>query len=83
MEHVRLTCKHHTNLRWSCKEIAVSRDGSYNGCRTLFFNGDKDALVTTPKPEGGYVEECDCPSRDLQLAPGESIDFDGPGYSMA
>jgi hypothetical protein len=40
MRHVILTCKHHPNLRWSTKECAVNADGSYNGLRNIFFNGE-------------------------------------------
>jgi len=40
MRHVILTCKNHPNLRWSCKECAVNPDGSYNGSRNIFFNGE-------------------------------------------
>lgn len=39
MRHVILTCKNHPRLRWSCKECAVNQDGSYNGSRSIFFNG--------------------------------------------
>lgn len=39
MRHVILTCKNHTNLRWTTKEIAVT-DGKYNGMRSLFFVGE-------------------------------------------
>lgn len=35
-----LTCKNHPNLRWSCKDIAVSESGTYNGTRSIFFNGE-------------------------------------------
>lgn len=34
-----LTCRNHPNLRWSCKDIAIS-DGGYNGSRSLFFTGE-------------------------------------------
>lgn len=45
MRHAILTCKNHPNLRWSCKEIAVTPQGnegqgSYNGCRNIFFGGE-------------------------------------------
>lgn len=38
MRYVLLTCKNHTNLRWSTKECAVS-NGKYNGTRNIFFMG--------------------------------------------
>lgn len=75
-----LTCKHHPNLRWSTKDIAIT-DGKYNGSRSIFFCGE-------PTGEGMYhdgsglhcstyfmgrenpiVKECSCPASDLILAP--------------
>lgn len=38
MNHVRLTCINHPELRWSCKEIAIS-NSKYNGQRNIFFLG--------------------------------------------
>ena len=55
MRHVILTCKNHDQLRWTCKEIAFSDAGGYNGSRNIFYKGDKS--------------ECSCPSRDLVRAP--------------
>mgnify|MGYP000938576856 CR=1 FL=1 len=34
-----LICRKHPHLSWSCKSIAVSDDGRYNGSRNIFFNG--------------------------------------------
>lgn len=76
MRHVILTCKNHPDLRWSCKEIAVT-NGQYNGSRNIFFLG-------TPNGKGMYsdgsglhcttftdkpIYECDCSSRELIVAP--------------
>lgn len=41
MSHVRMTCLNHPDLRWSCKAIAVTADGRYNGLRNIFFLGTK------------------------------------------
>ena len=46
MAHAILTCKNHPNLRWSCKDEAIS-NGGYNGARSLFFDGE-------PTGEGMY-----------------------------
>lgn len=70
-----LTCKNHPNLRWSCKDIAW--DGHYNGSRNIFFDG-------VPSGKGMFsdgsgldctilVNECDCSSADLILAPEDSL----------
>lgn len=68
MRHVTLTCKHHPELRWSCKSIAFNYpDGGYNGARHIFFNG-----AVNDK----YAPECSCPPSDLILAPGEVWDAD-------
>lgn len=74
MRHVTLTCLHHPNLRWSCKEIAVGDNGAYNGMRSIFFVGAADGPL--PKDEHGneylpYVGECSCPAADLRFAPEE------------
>jgi hypothetical protein len=76
MRHVILTCVNHPNLRWSCKEIAVS-NGRYNGARRIFFLG-------TPTGAGMYddgsglrcttftdrpVNECECNASTLIVAP--------------
>ena len=56
MEHVTLTCRHHPELRWHCKEIAFTDEGGYNGSRNIFFYGRAD---------GTFTDECQCPARDL------------------
>jgi hypothetical protein len=75
-----LTCVNHPNLRWSCKDEAITMN-SYNGQRSLFFNGE-------PTGEGMYqdgsglhtskyfkdradpvVRECSCNTDCLVLAP--------------
>lgn len=51
-------------MRWNCKEIAVSRDGRYNGCRNIFFQGrkikyeegEKTTFEALAKLNGGYSE---------------------------
>jgi hypothetical protein len=84
MIHRILTCKNHPDRRWSCKDIAVNLDGSYNGMRSLFYTG-------VPTGEGMYsdgsglhcsvihpetkqvVEECNCSTSDLILAPEDAL----------
>jgi len=72
MRHVILTCENHRDLRWSCKEIAVT-DGRYNGQRSLFYLG-------TPNGKGMYSDgsglhctadrpECECKADSLIVAP--------------
>lgn len=85
MSHVILTCKHHPNLRWSCKSIAVNEDGSYNGARHIFFNGepngqgmysDNSGLNCStyfPERENPIVRECDCSAKDLTFAPENAL----------
>jgi len=83
MRHVILTCKNHPNLRWSCKEIAVNKNGSYNGERNLFFNGtpsgkgmfsDGSGLDCTPFDENGnLIQECNCSAKDLIRAPEDKL----------
>lgn len=67
MRHVILTCKHHPELRWSCKSIAFSPGHSYNGIRNIFFDGYVRAEDKVFKP----VRECPCSPADLILAPEE------------
>jgi hypothetical protein len=67
MRHAILTCKNHPNLRWNCKEIAVSPTGngglgSYNGCRNIFYSS--------------WPAECACSASDLILAPEDSRVFE-------
>ncbi len=62
MRHVSLTCKHHPDLRWSCKEIAWTDTGGYNNCRNIFFLTDD-------------VSECTCPASDLLRAPEDRESF--------
>ncbi len=54
MEHVMRTCRNHRNLRWSCKEIALT-NGRYNGSRRLFYLGDPAAEIDERRPN-----ECNC-----------------------
>ncbi len=75
MRHVILTCKNHPELRWSCKEIAFSDEGGYNGSRNIFFNGipskkgmfeDGSGLDCTHlRDDGSVVLECECPASAL------------------
>jgi hypothetical protein len=78
MRHVILTCTNHPNLRWSCKEIAVS-NGKYNGIRNIRFLGE-------PSGKGMYadgsgldcttlgVEECLCNGMDtFVIAPEDKL----------
>lgn len=82
MRHAILTCKNHPNLRWSCKEIAVNSDGSYNGMRNIFFNGeptgegmfqDLSGLHCSIFSGGTLVRECECPPSDLTWAPEDAL----------
>ena len=83
MRHVILTCKNHTNLRWSCKEIAFSDGYGYNGMRNIVFNGmpsgkgmysDGSGLQCTYTGNDGLsVVECRCPPSDLIRAPEDSL----------
>jgi hypothetical protein len=84
MRHRILTCRNHPGLRWSCKDIAWTPaagqvPGHYNGCRNIQFRGmpsgegmfsDGSGLdCTMAHLDLTPVEECDCPSTDLVLAP--------------
>lgn len=78
MRHISLTCRNHPNLRWSCKEIAFTDEGGFNGARTLGFKGiftgklyhdGSGADCTIVLQDGTVVEECDCSSRCLVRAP--------------
>ena len=83
MSHRILTCKNHTNLRWSTKQEAWS--GYYNGSRNIFFNGEPDGRgmfsdgsglhcsMFFPDREDKFVRECSCPSKDLILAPEDAL----------
>jgi hypothetical protein len=85
MNHIHLTCKHHSNLRWNCKSIAYTEGRGYNGARNIFFNGElandgsnwpyRDTVMI----DGQYqrIAECNCPPSDLILAPESSQ----PDYS--
>lgn len=75
-----LTCKNHTNLRWSCKSIAWS--GFYNGSRNIFFSGittgemysdGSGVKCTRQNPDGTFVDECPCAAADLILAPEDAL----------
>lgn len=68
MRHIALTCKNHTNLRWSCKEIAYSPGYGYNGQRNIFFVGNSDRV----HPDAPSIE-CSCSPRDLILAPEDPL----------
>lgn len=84
MRHVILTCENHLNLRWSCKEIAVT-NGKYNGSRLIFFNGEPDGHGMFSDNSGlscstyfigrenPVVKECDCHSSKLCIAPEDSL----------
>lgn len=89
MRHAILTCKNHTHLRWSCKEIAIDQNAkpgepaNYNSSRSIFFNGtpsgkgmyeDGSGLdCTCTLPNGEYVFECSCSSEDLIIAPEDAL----------
>jgi hypothetical protein len=74
MRHVILTCKNHPKLRWSCKEVAFSDDGGYNGSRNITFDGepsgsgmyaDRSGLDCCRRKDGEFIKECTCPTADL------------------
>lgn len=81
MRHVILTCRHHTNLRWACKEIAFTDAHGYNGSRNIFFKGEPtgkgmyhdgsglDCDIYFPGRVDPIVQECSCSARDLIRAP--------------
>ena len=72
---VIMCCRKHPELFWVCKDIAVNADGSYNGSRSLFFQG----RIKTPEEMNGpdswpytkqgtetvFVTECPCPISEL------------------
>lgn len=81
--HASLTCKNHPQLRWSCKRIAISPTGGYNGARNIFFCGRVTDPVKLYSDRSGVdceeyvtidgkfqpVRECDCSASELILAP--------------
>lgn len=86
MRHRILTCKHHPELRWSCKDVAWS--GCYNGSRNIFFCGSPTGKGMFDDGSGldcsavqrddaddvpGVVRECQCPANDLILAPEDAL----------
>ncbi len=82
MRHRIMTCKKHPDLRWSCKEIAWTDGVGYNNKRHLFFNGtpsgkgmyyDGSGLDCTEVKDGVLVVECDCPAKDLIIAPEDAL----------
>ena len=76
-----LTCKNHPNLRWSCKDIAIT-DGGYNGMRNIFFKGtpsgrgmysDGSGLDCTEFVGDKLIRECSCSANLLELAPEDAL----------
>lgn len=64
MDKGYMTCENHPTLRWSCKEIAINKDGRYNSMRNIFFMG------ATPKTDDWTwtpAAECSCPGSKLIL----------------
>lgn len=70
-----LLCENHTDLRWYCKDMAIS-NGRYNGTRNIFFFGK----ATPDKPEGEsivdnvFIRECDCPASKLKAIEGSYVE---------
>lgn len=62
---VELKCKNHPDLRWNTKDVAVNKDGSYNGARRLFFKGNGVDRVRVCFDTLRYLDECSCPASDL------------------
>lgn len=82
MKHIILTCKNHPDLRWSCKEIAVNPDGSYNGLRNIFYRGRLEGPAILYVDKSGIAgpfdrchPECSCSPKDMTFAP-ENITYD-------
>jgi hypothetical protein len=72
MRHVILTCKNHPALRWSCKEIAFTDEGGYNGQRSIVFLG-------TPTGKGMHSDHSglDCAYRlEKQNKEGKVIGYE-------
>lgn len=57
-QHVTLACTECGHGPWSCKGLAISDRGGYNGARNIFYNG-----------EG---RECSCPSSALRMVTPEN-----------
>jgi hypothetical protein len=77
-----LTCKNHTNLRWSCKPQAWTEGVGFNHSRNIFFcgtpsgrgmYGDGSGLDCTEVVGGEVVRECSCSPKDLILAPEDAL----------
>ena len=51
-----LCCTNHKDLRWSCKDIAIT-DGKYNGQRNIFYHG----RLRADEFEDALYPECKCP----------------------
>jgi hypothetical protein len=66
MRHVTLTCKHHPQLRWTCKSIAFTPGQGYNQLRHIFFHGARQGEPDSPMQP---ANECPCSAADLVLAP--------------
>lgn len=80
MRHSVLTCKNHPELRWSCKECAVSpgkpgESAHYNGSRSIFFDGKSTGELYADKSGVECIPamECQCPSSDLVFAPEDPL----------
>jgi hypothetical protein len=72
-----LTCINHPDLRWSCKDLAVS-EGKYNGARHIFYRGSVQYDASGEAKRFGDnsgldcergAPECPCPVSDLVLSP--------------
>lgn len=64
MQRIFLKCKQHPHLRWTAKSVAVNSDGSYNGQRHIFFQGEDGKGLRG-------AQECECPVSDLTFASDE------------
>src|SRR4051812_4586952 len=71
MRHVIMTCKHHPNLRWNCKDIAFTDAGGYNGQRNIRFTGQLPGVRHSDGSGFCYqpADECSCPPSELIRAP--------------
>lgn len=65
MRHVKLTCRNHPELRWSCKSIAYTPGKGYNGARNIFFEGK----LLNEEQQNLIEPEYTCPPTELTIAP--------------
>lgn len=83
MRHVILTCRNHTNLRWSVKACACN-EGGKPGDPSLYNHTRRISYCGTPTGQGMFSDgsgldcmwtepECACPATDLIIAPEDPL----------